>query len=72
MVASPNTLGFCSPSPTPPPAQQCRCEGVILSESQMLGSLNGFQKLPAFAATVEKISFFVMFKEKQAVLLFEV
>jgi hypothetical protein len=38
----------------------------------MLGSLNGFQKLPAFAATVEKISFFVIFKEKQAVMLFEV
>ena len=59
--------------PTPSPAPQCKCEGVIwLSESQMLGSLNGFQKLPSFAATVEKISFFVIFKEKQAVMLFEV
>ena len=59
--------------PTPSPAPQCKCEGIIwLSESQMLGSLNGFQKLPSFAATVEKISFFVIFKEKQAVLPFEV
>lgn len=68
----PTTLGFGPPLPTTP-STVCRCEGVIwLSESQMLGSLNGFQKLPAFAATVEKISFFVIFKEKQAVMLFEV
>ena len=71
MVASPNHFGFRSRSPHPSTA--CRCEGVIwLSESQILGSLNGFQKLPAFVATVEKISFFVIFKEKQAVMLFEV
>lgn len=58
--------------PFPQPHPQHRNAGVRLSESQMLGSLNGFQKLPAFAATVEKISFFVIFKEKQAVMLFEV
>ena len=69
MVASPNHFGILSPFPQPHP--QHRNAGVRLSESQMLGSLNGFQKLPSFAATVEKISFFVIFKEKQAVLPFE-